>query len=99
MEGMLNTLLDITQAKAGIVRAEPIDFRIDELLEHLRDELDYHAEAKELAFRAVFCSLLIHSDPRLSEQMARNLLSNAMKYAGRGKVLLGCRRAPGNAQH
>ena len=45
--------------------------------------------------RVVPCSLSIHSDPRLLEQMIRNLLSNALKYTKRGKVLLGCRRREG----
>ena len=47
---------------------------------------------KRLALRVVPCGLSIHSDPRLLEQMIRNLLSNALKYTKRGKVLLGCRR-------
>ena len=93
--GMLNTLLDINQMEAGIVRAEPINFPIDELLDQLRDEFTYHAEAKGLTLRVVPCSLFVHSDPRLLEQMLRNLLSNAMKYTRRGKVLLGCRRHGG----
>ena len=38
------------------------------------------------------CSLPVSSDPRLLEQMIRNLLSNALKYTRQGKVLLGCRR-------
>ena len=41
------------------------------------------------------CGLSIRSDPRLLEQMIRNLLSNALKYTRRGKVLLGCRRRDG----
>ena len=45
--------------------------------------------------RVVPCGLSIHSDPRLLEQMIRNLLSNALKYTRRGKVLLGCRRREG----
>jgi two-component system CheB/CheR fusion protein len=95
MAGMLNALLDINQMETGIVRAERIDFPISELLDQMRDEFTYHAEAKGLAFRVVPCSLAIRSDPRLLEQMIRNLLSNAMKYTRRGKVLLGCRRHGG----
>ena len=95
MAGMLNTLLDINQMETGTVRAEPMDFPIDELLDQMRDEFAYHAEAKGLALHVVPCSLSIHSDPRLLEQMIRNLLSNAMKYTRRGKVLLGCRRRGG----
>ncbi len=37
----------------------------------------------------------IRGDPRLLEQMLRNLLSNALKYTEHGKVLLGCRRRGG----
>jgi two-component system CheB/CheR fusion protein len=38
------------------------------------------------------CGLSVSSDPRLLEQMLRNLVSNALKYTRRGKILLGCRR-------
>ena len=95
MSGMLNTLLDINQIEAGTVHAEMIDFPISDLLEQLRDEFTYHAQAKGLALRVVPCSLSISSDPRLLEQMIRNLLSNALKYTKHGKVLLGCRRHQG----
>src|ERR1700684_2734694 len=89
---MLNTLLDINQIEAGTVIAEPVIFPINELFDKLRDEFAYHAEAKRLAFHVVPCGLSIRSDPRLLEQMIRNLLSNALKYTWRGKVLIGCRR-------
>jgi len=92
MSGMLNTLLDINQIEAGIVRAEPKTFAIDELLARLKDEFTYHAQARGLSLRVVPCRLLVCSDPRLLEQMVRNLLSNALKYTKHGKVLLGCRR-------
>ena len=95
MSGMLNTLLDINQIEAGTVRAEMVDFPINDLLERLRDEFTYHAQAQRLALRVVPCGLSIQSDPRLLEQMIRNLLSNALKYTKRGKVLLGCRRREG----
>jgi two-component system, chemotaxis family, CheB/CheR fusion protein len=95
MSGMLNTLLDINQIEAGTLHAEVVGFRVNDLLERLRDEFAYHAQAKRLVLRVVPCSLVIRSDPRLLEQMMRNLLSNAMKYTRRGKVLLGCRRHEG----
>lgn len=95
MSGMLNTLLDINQIEAGTVDTEMASFPINDLLERLRDEFTYHAEAKGLTFHVVPCGLVIRSDPRLLEQMIRNLLSNALKYTEHGKVLLGCRRHGG----
>ena len=92
MSSMLNTLLDINQIEAGTIRSEAADFPIDDMFERLRDEFGFHAQAAGLAFRVVPCGLVIHSDPRLLEQMVRNLLSNALKYTESGKVLLGCRR-------
>jgi len=95
MSGMLNTLLDINQIEAGIVQAEMASFPVNDLLSRMRDEFTYHANASRLALRVVPCSLSVHSDSRLLEQMMRNLLSNALKYTKRGKVLLGCRRHEG----
>ena len=92
MSGMLNALLDINQIEAGTIRAEVVQFPIHDLLERMEDEFTANAQAKGLALRVVPCGLSIRSDPRLLEQMVRNLLSNALKYTRRGKVLLGCRR-------
>src|SRR5271168_3262156 len=92
MSSMLDTLLDINQLEAGIVRREMVDFPIDALLEHLRTQFSFHAAAHHLGWRVVPSSLSVHSDPRLLEQMIRNLLSNAVKYTNTGKILLGCRR-------
>ncbi len=95
MTGMLNTLLDINQIEVGAVKAETADISVNELFDRLRDELTYHAQAAGLALRVLPCALFIRSDPRLLEQMIRNLLSNALKYTQRGKVLVGCRRRGG----
>lgn len=98
MSGMMNTLLDINQIEAGAVRAEIIGFRLDDLLARLRSEFTYLAEAQTLELRGVPCGLFVQSDPRLLEQMIRNLMSNALKYTRHGKVLLGCRRHGGRVR-
>ena len=95
MTGMLNTVLDINQIEAGVVSAETVEFTIDGMLGRLRDEFSYQAQAQGLAWRVVPSTLLVRSDPRLLEQMLRNLVSNALKYTKQGKVLLGCRRHGG----
>ncbi len=95
MSGMLNALLDINQIEAGAVQPILASFPINDLLMRLRDELTYHAQAQRLALRVVPCNLTIASDPRLLEQMLRNLLTNAMKFTKGGKILLGCRRRQG----
>ena len=95
MSGMLDTLLDLNQIEAGVVKAELKDCRIGSLLERLCHEFAYHAKAKGLGLSAVPSSAMIRTDPKLLEQMLRNLVSNALKYTDRGRVLLGCRRRGG----
>src|SRR5207248_3862477 len=92
MSGMLNTLLDINQLEAGIVRPEIVEFPISTLLDRLKTEFSYHVTTKELGWRVVASSMSVRTDPRLLEQTLRNLLANAVKYTEGGKVLLGCRR-------
>jgi FixJ family two-component response regulator/signal transduction histidine kinase len=92
MLGMLDSLLETNQLEAGIVGPEEVEFPINNLLEQLRSEFTYHAQARGLRWHVVPCRLSVWSDPHLLEQMVRNLLSNAVKYTERGKILLGCRR-------
>ena len=95
MSGMLNTLLDINQIEAGVVQATAAAFDIDDLLQELRETFTDQAEALGLDLRVMPCRLKVRSDVRLLDQMLRNLVSNALKYTHKGKVLLGCRRSGG----
>lgn len=92
MSGMLNTVLDLNQIDAGVMRTDVVAFPIRGLLDRLRNEFSYHAKAQGLALHVMPCGQSVDSDPRLLEQMIRNLLSNALKYTRHGRVLLGCRR-------
>ncbi|HEY2047991.1 MAG TPA: chemotaxis protein CheB, partial [Caulobacteraceae bacterium] len=92
MTGMLNTLLDINQIEAGVVRPTPVSFVIDDVLRRIETEFSLQAQSQKLDLRIVPCRRSIRSDPRLLEQVIRNLVSNALKYTKTGKVLIGCRR-------
>lgn len=92
MSGMLNALLDINKIEAGTVYPRIMTCRVNDVLQRLNDEFSYGAMEKGLSLRFVPSSLLVRTDPRLLEQMIRNLMSNALKYTRRGKILLGCRR-------
>ncbi|MGO9173165.1 MAG: chemotaxis protein CheB [Rhodomicrobium sp.] len=92
MSGLLDKLLDINQLEAGVVQPKFSDFAIGDLLKRLQDEFEIHAAHAGLSLRVAPCRLTVHSDPRLLEQILRNMLSNATKYTSQGKVLLGCRR-------
>jgi two-component system, chemotaxis family, CheB/CheR fusion protein len=92
MSLMLNSLLDINQFETGMVKATKISFCVEDLLNRLRDEFTYYAQARHLKFKVVASQLTIFSDPVLLEQMLRNFLSNAFKYTRTGTIVLGCRR-------
>ena len=92
MSGMLNTLLDINQLEAGVIHADIESFALADLFEHLNTDFGYHMRAQGLDWRVVSSACIVRSDPRLLEQILRNLLSNAAKFTTSGKVLLGCRR-------
>ena len=92
LSGMLDVLLNISQIEAGAVQPEPAVFPVGEMLERLHGEFLAVTEARDLSFRFMPSAAWIESDPRLLEQMVRNLLGNAVKYTRTGRILLGCRR-------
>ena len=92
MSGMLNALLDINQIEAGAVQPKPVIFAIADVFDRLRNEIGYMAQTRGLDFRMLPTTAMVESDPRLIEQMLRNLLGNAIKYTPKGRVLLGCHR-------
>ncbi|WP_171946419.1 response regulator [Hyphomicrobium sp. CS1GBMeth3] len=95
MSSMLDKLLDINQLEAGVVQPNIVNFPISSLLARLKADFAYLAEEKGLQWHVVPCSLVARSDPKLLGQMLHNLISNAVKYTSKGKLLLGCRRREG----
>jgi CheY-like chemotaxis protein len=67
-------------------------FRIDELLRQLEVEFTPLAQEKGLKLDFVPCTLAVKTDRRLLRRLLQNLVSNAIKYTPKGRVLVGCRR-------
>lgn len=89
--GMLDSILGIHQLENGSIHPRISSFPINDVLGRMQREFAVHAQTVGLEWRVVACRKIIRSDQRLLEEMIRNLLTNALKYTVRGKVLLGCR--------
>jgi PAS domain S-box-containing protein len=93
MASMLSSLLDINRLETGNLRPSRSDFAVNEIFNSVATDLLRPLEEKGLQWRVVPSDLVVRSDKRMLEEMIRNLLSNAIRYTDRGKILLGCRRA------
>jgi signal transduction histidine kinase/ActR/RegA family two-component response regulator len=93
MSSMLSSLLDINRLETGNLRPSKSDFTVNEIFNSAATDLLQPLEEKGLQWRVVPSDLVVRSDKRMLEEMIRNLLSNAIRYTDRGKILLGCRRA------
>jgi signal transduction histidine kinase/ActR/RegA family two-component response regulator len=95
LERTFDALLDISRLDAGIVQPKDEPFALQRLFERVLGDCSAEATAKGIALRVVETRLTARSDPVLVEQVLRNLVTNAIRYTDRGKVLVGCRRQAG----
>jgi signal transduction histidine kinase/CheY-like chemotaxis protein len=91
LEKTFDALLDISRLDAGIVKANRETFALSDLLDQVCGECAPAAVAKGVRLGIAKTSLAVASDPVLVEQILRNLVSNAIRYTNKGKVLVGCR--------
>ena len=93
MRGVLDSLLDINRLEAGNLLPSFSDFPINDVFETVVADFLEPIREKGLKLQLVRSSIRVHSDRHLLEVIIRNLLSNAVRYTSKGRVLIGCRRA------
>jgi PAS domain S-box-containing protein len=90
MSRLLNALLDISKLESGAIEPKPVEFRVADLFQELRSEFASAASSKGLEFTLEACNGSVYSDPSLLGQAVRNIISNAIKYTHKGRVVLRC---------
>jgi two-component system, sensor histidine kinase len=89
---LLDALLEFSKLDAGALRPRLTTVGIGDLFDIINDTFAVEAAQKNLRFTVMPTRLATRSDVQLLGRILRNLVSNAIKYTDRGRVLIGCRR-------
>ena len=95
---LVNELLDLSKVEAGKMRVVPGDVSLSEVKEFVERSFRHMAEQKGLGFSVNLGQGLpqsLRTDPQRLLQVLKNLLSNAFKFTGRGRVDLNVTRLDG----
>lgn len=98
VEQFISALLDISMLDAGKAVFDVQPLRLSEIFVPLRTELMPSAQAKGIDLRIMECGLTVQSDPGYLRRIVQNLLTNAIRYTDKGRVLAGVRRVGGMAR-
>jgi len=92
MNELFNALLDMSKLEAGVLELNLTEMPVAQLLKRVETTFAESARERGLRLRVVSSSVWIRSDFILLERILFNLVSNAVRYTGRGGILVGCRR-------
>lgn len=92
---LLDALLEFIRLDAGAMRPNITNVDLGRLVESVVDTHVAEIARKGLILSVVPNSMTVRSDPQLLGRMLRNLLSNALKYTDRGRIVVGCRHRSG----
>jgi signal transduction histidine kinase/CheY-like chemotaxis protein len=95
LEQLFGSLLDISKIESGVIQPKVAEFALMPLIDQVIESERPIAAQKGLHIRGVRCSASVRSDPVLLERMLKNLVTNAIRYTERGRILVGARRTGG----
>ena len=91
-DGILNSLLDISRMESGQLEVHVRDLALGPLLQVMQHNFGIIAESRGLHLTAVDSRYTVRSDEALLRRILQNLLSNAIRYTPKGRIVIGCRR-------
>lgn len=92
LQGLFNAILDVSKLDAGAVQPQWQIIKLRVFLHDLVNRLQMDAEHQGLDLRLHVVDANIYGDPQLLERILLNLISNALRYAEQGGVVLSARR-------
>ena len=97
---MLRTLLDVSEAEAGVMKLDRAKADVGKLLEEACELYEFVAEEKKITLEKHFEEgCVAEVDPIRIRQAFANLLDNAIKYSeGGGWVRVRCAKMPGGVR-
>ncbi|HEY3259984.1 MAG TPA: HAMP domain-containing protein [Pseudonocardiaceae bacterium] len=99
---LIDDILDLSKIEAGRVDIEPATVQLAEVCGYVEQAFRPQADDRSLELRVELAPEVaptIVTDGQRLQQILRNLLSNAMKFTGRGSVSLRIQPAPPSAKY
>ena len=98
--GIINDILDFSKIEAGKLSMERVDFRLEDVMDHLANLVGLKAEDKglELLFNAApDVPTALVGDPLRLGQVLINLGNNAVKFTDSGEIIVGVKKVSQDA--
>ncbi len=90
LNGLFNSLLDVSRLDAEIIDFNPEHHALVDLFDRVRSTFIQQAESKGLELEVNASSSVVYTDTILLERILRNLVSNAVQYTDSGRISLVC---------
>ena len=91
-ESLLKSLLDLSKLDSGVLKPDIRKFSLNSLFNAIENEFSVIAADKEIQFKVIKTKFITESDKTLLLSILQNLVSNAIRYADDGAVMVVCRR-------
>ncbi|QRR01112.1 PAS domain-containing hybrid sensor histidine kinase/response regulator [Dyadobacter sandarakinus] len=99
---LINDILDFSKIEAGKIELEEVEFNVRTLLENIRSGSNQNAEDKGIDIQLVIDDALdvtLIGDPVRLGQIMTNLVSNAVKFTEKGRIVVSAMQTARTSTH